>query len=640
MIPVKNSLNSMSASGSSTAAPAIKKLRCFFRCVAVLLCCSGSAPLAAANLEAHRVEDLEYGRALFYYFQEDELAALTQLMIAEERPQYRTRTQTDEADLLMADLYYSYGLYEKSRQLFAKLLTAEVSDSIQNRIWFNLARLRFDQGYYVPARNLLARITDSLPDYVESERKYLLTNLLLRDRKYDEAADLSNKIDSKSIWRIYARYNLAVSRIEDDSYEIGKNLLDRIGQMEVSTPEMLALRDRANLSLGLKQLRKELNESALESLQRIRLEGPFSHHALLATGWARYRMNQFDKALLPWRLLLQRNAVDAATQEAILAIPSGYAELGQDKLAVRHYEIAAKQFDAQLQLLDNAIKAIENDGLVAALRENAILFDRSSLQRLPPSSDVTPQLQLLLSSTGFQREIKRYQELLDIRSSLRYWGTSFPALDLMLEERKSGFAQRLPRLQQSTNIERLAELREKRNQFAREFAEIEATQNHAAFATSDETDQLERIQRVHAAIDKVGGQRNTAYQQDMLRVLSGLLQYQLATDYPVRRWKAKKQLIHLDRALAESRYRVESLRRIAERTELNFKFFRQRIDGHSGRILGLRNRVSDLLKKQEQHINGLAIEAIRGQQKHVVQLRLNARYELAKLYDKLAAEQQ
>ncbi|TNF90567.1 MAG: hypothetical protein EP300_02620, partial [Gammaproteobacteria bacterium] len=570
----------MSASGSKFSRPVISILRRYYRYVVILLCICASTPLSAADLKLHRVEDLDYGRALFDFFQEDELAAITHLMIAEERPQLRTRTQTDEADLLMADLYYRYGLYEESRQLFAKLLTAEVSDSIQNRIWFNLARLRFEQGYYVPARNLLARISDTLPRHIESERKYLLTNLLLHSKQYNEAADLSNRMDPKSIWKLYARYNLAVTRIEDDSYEIGKNLLERIGQMESSTPEMLALRDRANLSLGLKQLRMNLNESALESLSRIRLEGPMSHHALLATGWARYRMDQFDKALIPWSLLLQRNAVDAATQEAILAIPSGYAELGQDKLALRHFEIAATQFDAQLRLLDNAIASIESDGLIAALRENAILFDRGSLQRLPPGSDVTPQLHLLMASTEFQREIKR---LLDIRNSLRYWGTSFPALELMLEERRRGFEQQLPKLQQSASFDQLEELRQQRNRYAVKLNDIEAREDFAAFATPDEQEHLERIERVRAAIDKVGGQRNTSYQQDMLRVLSGLLRYRLVTDYPVRRWKAKKQLIHLDRALAESNYRVDSLRRITQRTELNFEFFRQRIEGQTDR---------------------------------------------------------
>ena len=627
----------MCASGNkATAACARRRGWRLASCLSTLLCLFSSAA-SPADLDRHRVEDLEYGQALFHYFQQQELAAITRLMIAEQSP--HPRRQVDESSLLLADLYYGYGLYAESRSLFARLLTSKVSDSVQNHIWFNLARLRFEQGYFDQARDLLARINDNLPDFIESERQYLLTNLHLGTQQYEEAADISNRIDSSSIWRIYARYNLAVTHIEDDNYEIGKNLLERIGQMNSKTPEMLALRDRANLSLGLKQLRLQRNEAALESLSRIRLEGPLSHQALLATGWARYRLNQFDKALVPWRFLLQRNAVDAATQEAILAIPSGYVENGQDRLALRHYEIAARQFDAQLQLLNGSIQSIKNDGLIAALRENALLFDRGSLQRLPPSSDVTPQLHILLASASFQRELKRYQELLDIRNSLRYWGSSFPALDLMLQERRQGFQRRLPRLQQSTSFDQLELLRGRRDQLAAQFAEIEASKNHAAFATLEEQEHIERLQRVSRSIDKVGGQRNTVYQQDMLRLLSGLLRYQLATEYPQRSWKAKKQLIHLERALAEAEYRVNSLLQIAERTELNFDYFQQRIDSHTQRISNLRSRVSELLGQQEKLINSLAIASIRQQQQHIVQLRLNARFELAKLYDKLAAEQ-
>jgi hypothetical protein len=603
---------------------------------ALLLSCACSQ-LYAEQLAEHRVEDLDYGRALYQFFQDDRLSAITHLMIAKERP--RTRGQINQANLLLADLYYGYGLYQESRDLFARLLSAEVSDSIQNRIWFNLAQLRYEQGYYEPALDLLSRINNQLPDNIESERKYLLTNLYMGAGEYDQAADLSNQINSKSIWKIYARYNLAVTLIEDGRYESGKALLEKIGQLESQSPELHALRDRANLSLGLKQLRMELPEPALESLSRIRLEGPLSNQALLASGWAWYRLEQFDKAMIPWRLLLQRNAVDAATQEAILAIPTNYAESGKDKLAVSHYQIAAKQFDLQLQVLDNSIKSIENGGLIAALRENAILYDRSSLQRLPPSSDVTPQLHILLASTEFQREIKRYQELLDIRDSLKYWGTNFPALELMLEERRRGFEQKLPLLQQSSNFEQLDQLRERRDQFATRVYAIESSEDFAALATPEEQDHLSRLQRVASTIDKIAPERNTVYQQDMFRLLSGLLNYELATDFPVRFWKSKKQLILLDRALSESEQRVKGLRGITERTDLEFGLFEGRISGQTQRIRDLRNRVASLITAQEKLINQLAIDAIRQQQQHIVQLRLNARFELAKLYDRLAAEQ-
>jgi hypothetical protein len=382
-----------------------------------------------------------------------------------------------------------------------------------------------------------------------------------------------------------------------------------------------------------------LPEDALESLSRIRLEGPLSNQALLASGWAWYQLEQFDKASNPWRLLIRRNAVDAATQEAILAIPANYAKTEQNTLAVRHYEIAIKQFELQIELLNNAVGTIENDGLIAALQENALLYDRSSLQRLPPSSNVTPQLHILMASTEFQRELKRYQELIDIRTSLGYWGNNFPALELMLMERRQRFEQKLPLMQQSTSFDQLEQIRERRERFAEQVNAIRSSGDYLALATPEEEEHLQRLQRVATSIVKVAPENNTAYQQDMFRLLSGLLHYEMATDYPVRIWKTRKQLILLDRALLTANYRVSALNQITERTASDFEIFDGLIDGQAERIENLRGTVFRLLEKQEQRINQLAIDEIRRQQLHIVQLRLNARFELARLYDELAEQQ-
>ncbi len=607
------------------------------RCALALTLCWVCAPLAAAQLERHEVTDLDYGRSLFQFFQGNELAAITRLMIAEQNP--RERPQRDESRLLLADLYYGYGLYQDSRKLFAQLLETEVSDSIQNRIWFNLARLRYEQGYHDHARDLLSRINARLPGFIESERKYLLTNLYLGIRQYQQARELSGQIDPDSIWSVYARYNLAVSMLEDGRYPEGKPLLEKIGRIKSANPEMLALRDRANLSLGLKQLRTGLHESAIDSLSRVRLQGPLSHQALLATGWTRYRLNQFEKAMVLWRLLLRRNAIDAATQEAILAIPAGYAESGQDKLAIRHYEVAALQFDAQLLLLDNAIATIDDNGLVDALREHQVLNDRESIERLPPDSTVTPQLHQLLASTEFQHEVKRYQELLDIRASLHHWENNIPVLELMLEERRRTFEQKLPMLRQTTSFDQLEMLGERRDRYAGQIAKIDLDEDFAALASADEKEQLERLQRVSESIEKIKTHRSATYQQYMLRLLSGVLHYQMANEYPARIWKAKKQLILLDRELEIAENRVTSLRGIVERGNGEFEGFATRIGGQMENIRNLDERVTRLLRQQEGLINRMAIEAIHQQQQHIVQLRLNARFELARLYDKMAKQQ-
>ena len=325
--------------------------------------------------------------------------------------------------------------------------------------------------------------------------------------------------------------------------------------------------------------------------------------------------------------------------EAILAIPANYVELGQDKLAIRHYQNAARQFDLQLQLLGKAIRAIESDELISALREIAIFDQADELQRLPPSSDVTPQLHILLASSAFHREINRYPELLDIQQSLGRWENDLPALELMLDERRLAFEEKLPLLRESTSFDRFEQISARRDLYAEQVAAIASSEDYPALANAEEIEHLQRLQRVAASIDKISPHRNTAYQQDMQRLLSGLLHYQLATDYPARIWQARKRLAELDRALGETEYRVESLRQITDRSEREFAVFEQRISGQSQKIAALRERVAQTLKQQEQHINRLAIDAIREQQQHVVQLRLNARYEIARIHDKLAVAQ-
>ena len=604
----------------------------------LLACCLTAAGSVAAAGNAHRVQDLYYGHALYQYFQQQELGAITQLMVANERPR-RANSQIDESNLLLADLFYSYGLYGESRDMFASLLSKQVSPSIQNRIWFNLARLRHEQGYLEQARELLSRIDDRLPRRIEAERRYLMTSLHIADRQYDAAAKTSSAIDSDSTWGAYARYNLGVALVEDQAVGRGSELLDELGQMEPQDDEQVALRDLANLSLGLKRLRLGQFEAALEVLSRIRLEGPLSNQALLASGWGWYGLEQYDKARLPWRVLLERNATDAATQEAILAIPASYTVSGQDKLAIRYYKVAANQFELQTASLQDAAAAIDAGELIDALRETALLQDRGDLQRLPPVSDVTPQLHLLLASDAFHVQLKRYQELLDIRRSLGHWENSFPALELMLAERRRAFDQRLPQLEQTGNFARFTELSQKRDRFAAELEAIEAGEDFRALANTGEREQIERMQRVSQSIGKIGAQRNTGYQQDMLRLLSGMLDYRLATEYPKRHWKAKKQLILLDRALEEADARVLSLQQITERTAQEYGGFQQRIRGQVDRIQALYGRVDTLLLQQEKRINALAVNALEAQQRHIQQLHLNARFELARIYDKLTESQ-
>ena len=596
----------------------------------------GSCLVAAESSLKHRVEDLSYGQALYQYFQQDELAAITRLMAADENP--RTRNQQDESDLLLASLYYNYGLYAESEKLFSRLLIEDTSKFIRNQVWFNLSRLNYDQGYFSKAQELLSKIDDRLPTQIEAERQYLLTNLYIGQREYEQARKSSKLIDSNSVWKAYANYNLGVSLLEDGHYESGSVILDQLGQMRGESSEIKALRDQSNLALGLKQLRLVKTELALASISRVRLNSPLSHEALLASGWAWYHLGEYKKALMPWTELSHNNAIDAATQEVLLAMPSSFEKIGRDKQAAQYYEIALNQFNLQLNALDNVIESIRQNQLLETLHDYSFLIDRSNYKPGPPDLVSTPYFHLLFASVEFQTELKRYQELLDMRSSLQHWSNNMPILDLMLAERRKNFQQKLPRLRQSSDFDSLQTLKKTRDKYAKKLSAIASNEDYLALANEEEKEQLERLQKISHSLGVIAGQQNISSQRDMYRMFSGILHWDISTNFAPRVWQARKQLIALDVALKESTFRAGSLRQISEASTKQFDEFEFRINGQESRIKNLKDRVTDFIEQQETLINRLAIAAIEQQRENIIQLRLSAHFSLAKLYDRLAAQ--
>jgi hypothetical protein len=608
----------------------------FHCCLVIASAFIGTTIQASESGVQHRVEDMAYGQALFHYFQRNELSAITQLLVAKQG--FATQRQIEESDLLLADLYYSYGLYNEAGTLFSQLLGDNTSIGIKNRVWFNLARLNYDQGQYETAREQLARINDELPTNIESERQYLLTNLYLGKLQYQQAINTIRSISDDSAWLAYANYNLAISMIENDQFEAGKELLDKLGQMPTSSAEMTALRDQANLALGFSHLRRANAEAALKNFSRIRLQGPLSHKALLGAGWAWSRLEKFDRALVPWLELTQKNTIDVATQEALLAIPTVFEQSQRNELAVQYYELAANQFDQQLEILDQVASSIRQSELIEALLQNDLLEATGRFEKLPPPSLAAPYLHILMASEVFQREVKRYQELVNIRGTLADWDGNLPILNLMLVERRKNFEQKLPLLQQTNDFETLANLQRSRENYAKKLIDIDNRQDFLSLASLDEKQQLQKLDKIALSLDKLKGLENTESQTDMHRLLSGILEWQISTDYAPRYWQAKKQLRALDRALTESQHRALSLRQITDLSRKRFAEFEHRIDGKDIRIKALYQRVVKLIERQESRINQLAIRAIQQQQQHITQLRLNARYSLARLYDSMVSE--
>ena len=77
-----------------------------------------------------------------------------------------------------------------------------------------------------------------------------------------------------------------------------------------------SIRDKANLVLGSLLMDEEDFSQAQLSFDRVRLEGPLSNQALLSAGWASAAAGNYERAIVPWGILAERERTDAAVQEA------------------------------------------------------------------------------------------------------------------------------------------------------------------------------------------------------------------------------------------------------------------------------------------------------------------------------------
>ncbi|HUQ10114.1 MAG TPA: tetratricopeptide repeat protein, partial [Steroidobacteraceae bacterium] len=326
-----------------------------------------SSPAFAAKPEVDKlsptvVRDLHFGDALFYYYQGEDFETITRLQAY--RQWGRLSHHDAETDLLLGGLYLSLGLHNEAGERFETLLTQSVPEGVRNRAWFYLGKVWYARGYLDRAERAIKEVQGRLTPDLEAERMHLLSNILMRQQRFDEAIALLNSWKGRkdqSDWLAYAQYNLGVALVRKGLVTEADPFLTSVGSLESGRRELRSLKDRANLALGYAYLQNNQPELAKPVLERVRLDGPFSNKALLGVGWADAASGRFQEALTPWMELRDRNLLDSAVQEAYLAVPYAFAKLNANAQAAENYEKAIASFDSETVNIDNSITEI-NDG--------------------------------------------------------------------------------------------------------------------------------------------------------------------------------------------------------------------------------------------------------------------------------------
>jgi hypothetical protein len=599
---------------------------------------ASAARRRADKLPATRVLDLHYGDVLFQSFIGEDFEALTRLEAYSQWNQMPHHV--GEAELLAGGLYLQLGMHNEAGRRFEKLLGAEIPANVRNRAWFYLAKVWYARGYFDRTVDSLARVEGRLAGLLEAEKIHLWTNALMHLERYDEAIALLNSWKSASSWMVFARFNLGVALVRSNRLAQGADFLDAVGTLDSDNAEMLALRDKANLALGFAYLQGNEPAKAKPFLERVRLNGAQSSRALLGLGWANAALDKFEEALTPWLELRDRNLLDAAVQEAYLAVPYAFAKLGANGQASEYYEQALKSFATESGHIDESIGKIREGSLLRALLGNddsktpqrGWFWQLTELPDAPESRYLYP----ILAGNDFQEGLKNFRDLAFLGSTLERWDENMVVYQDMIDARERAYAQRIPRVDALLASGAVDTVEARRKAVDGRLNEVVNTEDVAALGTAPQRAQWQRIEALEAAVAADPANPEFADARDKLRLVKGVLYWDLRQSYRDRLYQQRRQLQQLDKSLTEasSRWlRVQQARQTAPTTTGDFA---ARIAALQAQMTKLRAGLADASAAQSNLLADIAVGELEAQKQRIADYEVQARYALATIYDRAA----
>ena len=411
--------------------------------------------------------------------------------------------------------------------------------------------------------------------------------------------------------------------------------------LEAADPERVGHHVGDAVGCGERCLRGGEQATAKPSLQRVRLDGPFSNKALLGVGWADAESANYRAALAPWLELRGRSMLDSAVQESLLAVPYAFAQLGADAQAADHYTEAIAAFGAEIDRITASIASIENGELFAELlgeEANASGW-YWRLEQVPDSVE-SRYLYELLATHGFQEGLKNYRDLKYLRRNLDRWTDSLGAFDDILDTRERAYRARLPLLDSSLARIDLERLAGQRVELESRLAAIERAENVVALGTPAEQQSWDDLTALEPKLARLGTDPAAEGLRAKQRFLKGLLLWDLRRDYKARLWAAKSNLRELDRSLREAHRRHHDVTAAREEWPEKFAELTARIGAVRPRVLALSSDVQTALERQESYLRDTAVAELEAQRARLETYRVQARFALASIYDRSAGNRQ
>ena len=592
------------------------------------------AVVSADERRAFAVDEPYYGDVLFDFYQQDYLPALIKLETSREFS--RLGNHDAEAELLRGGMLLTWGQHAEAAEVFAAVSGSTDDAATRQRAYFFLGKVQYQRGYLAHAEQTLLRAGDQLPAELLAERQQMLARIYIEQDRYAEAAGLLDAANAGSAWRNYALYNQGVALVAQGQFAEGIARLDEVGQVQVDNEEAAALRDRANLAIGLAYLQQEQFADARTALNRVRLDGPYANSALLAAGWVAASGDDYSRALAPWQALSERERIDNAVQESLLALPYAFAQLDAQPQAAEFYAKAIDVYDAEIARVERAIDDAGDGRLVDALLadEQTELAGWNWQLAALPDDDRSRYLYFSIADHRFHEALESYRELAHVRDYLDAWQSRFEPWQEALARRQQSYAEKAPDILARIEALDVKALQTDKRLLANRIARARVERDLLAVATDAELSQDQRLRQV--AADQAWYAPEAEALRNKHRLLKGSLTWDLERDYKLRVWRQNHAFNETEAELARVAERRDVTLAEVEAFPLRTAELQERAGAAATELQRVRAQLDELLQRHRDYLNRLAREELESQRERIRGYRAQARFGLAKTFDRMS----